>query len=227
LLDEFEKAHPNVHDRFLQFVDEGLFTNGAGETISCRSLIVIATSNAGAEAYRGNPMGFDYPDPAGVRREVVRRVHEHFRLEFLNRFDEVVYFHPLSRDAVRRIASREIEGLAMRTGLRQRCIALEVDTRVLDWLTEKGYDARYGARYLRRAIERQVATEVAALLVDPLVGEIDCIHLTMAGGRVVAVPCLGGPPPPRRTSRHGLGSTMDGRKSTIDGWPSPTAAPRA
>jgi ATP-dependent Clp protease ATP-binding subunit ClpA len=189
LLDEFEKAHAHVHDRFMQFVDEGVFTNGAGETVSCRSLIVIATSNAGAEVYRENPLGFDSLDAASVRREVDRRVKETFRFELLNRFDEVVYFNRLSRSAVREIAHREIEALTQRAGLRERAIRLDVDDAVLDWLAENGYDARYGARFVRRAIERHLATAVASELVDADATGLDHIALSLEAGRVVARAC--------------------------------------
>ena len=90
LLDEFEKAHPKVHDRFLQLIDEGAFINGASETISCRSMIIIMTSNAGAEVYRGQTIGFSPTgDLTTMDKEVDRRLSETFRFEFLNRFDSI------------------------------------------------------------------------------------------------------------------------------------------
>jgi len=89
LLDEFEKAHPKVHDRFLQLIDEGAFINGAAETVSCRSMIIIMTSNTGAEVYRGQTIGFSPTgDLAAMDKEVDRRLSETFRFEFLNRFDQ-------------------------------------------------------------------------------------------------------------------------------------------
>jgi ATP-dependent Clp protease ATP-binding subunit ClpA len=185
LLDEFEKAHANVHDRFLQFIDEGVFINGAGETVSCRSMVVIATSNAGAELYRTAPMGFDVHDD-GLAHEARRKLLQHFRFELLNRFDEVVLFEPLSRSAVREIAAREIEALANRSGLRSRGIALRADPCLLDWLVEEGYDERFGARFLRRAIERHLATAVAEVIVSGGAREGDTIRAFVDDGRMHA-----------------------------------------
>jgi ATP-dependent Clp protease ATP-binding subunit ClpA len=89
LLDEFEKANEKIHDRFLQLIDEGAFINGAAETVPCRSLIIIATSNAGAEVYRGKSIGFSGPaDLEAMDRELDRMLYKHFRFEFLNRFDQ-------------------------------------------------------------------------------------------------------------------------------------------
>ncbi|HEX6737293.1 MAG TPA: AAA family ATPase, partial [Vicinamibacteria bacterium] len=144
LLDELEKAHEKVHDRFLQLIDEGSFINGAGETVSCRANVIIATSNAGAEVYRGHFLGFRNPsDWPALEAEVARRVQERFRFEFLNRFDQVVHFRPLTREEIRAIAQRELGGLAQRPGLKRRGLRLEVDEAVLDWLTLNGYDPHY------------------------------------------------------------------------------------
>jgi ATP-dependent Clp protease ATP-binding subunit ClpC len=135
LLDEFEKAHPKVHDRFLQLIDEGAFINGAGETVSCRSMIIIMTSNTGAEVYRGQTIGFSPTgDLTAMDKEVDRRLSETFRFEFLNRFDQVVHFHPLSRNHIRTIALRELEQLKQRVGFKQRRLFLDVDERVLSRL---------------------------------------------------------------------------------------------
>jgi len=93
LLDEFEKAHPALQDAFLQLFDEGVFINGAGETISCRSMVLIATTNAGAEATRGPAVGFDLDASLDARRRAVdQALKERFRIELLNRFDRVVHF---------------------------------------------------------------------------------------------------------------------------------------
>src|SRR5690606_17619214 len=128
LLDEFEKAHEKVHDRFLQLIDEGSFINGAGETLNCRSTIIIATSNAGAEVYRGQPIGFSGErDLTSLDHELDRLLYKRFRLEFLNRFDQIVHFHPLTRQGIRAIALREIDALRLRSGIRSRGLTLEVD----------------------------------------------------------------------------------------------------
>ncbi len=166
LLDEFEKAHEKVHDRFLQLFDEGRFINGAGESVSCRSTIVIATSNTGAEVYRGHLLGLVEPgNVEALDREVDRRLLKRFRFEFLNRFDQVVHFHPLTREDIRTIARRELTLLAERPGLSRLGLQLESDDSVVDWLAVHGYDPLYGARVLRRTIERHVTTALAEALV--------------------------------------------------------------
>jgi len=166
LLDEFEKAHESIHDRFLQLVDEGAYINGRGETVSVSSLIVIATSNAGADVYRRAGLGFDpSPDLAEQDRELDRRLNQIFRFEFLNRFDRIVHFHPLTRVNIRAIARRELTELSQREGLLGRRLQVDVDAEVLDWLVAHGYHPHYGARFLRREIERSVAGSLAEFIV--------------------------------------------------------------
>ncbi len=166
LLDEFEKAHTKVHDAFLQLMDEGRYTNGLGEMVSARSLIVIATSNAGAEVYRESGIGFrDAADLDRADSELDRRLLKHFRLEFLNRFDRVVHFHPLDRSTIRAIATRELSELLRREGIAGRGLAVDVDAEVLDWLVAHGYHPHYGARFLRREIERSVTGTLAQWIV--------------------------------------------------------------
>lgn len=175
LFDEFEKAHPKVHDRFLQLVDEGAFINGAGETVSCRSCILIATSNTGAELYRGRSLGFaSTGDLEAVDREVDRLLQQAFRFEFLNRFDQMVHFHPLTREDIRTIARWELDQLTRRAGVRRRGVRLEVDESVLDWLAMHGYDPYFGARVLRRTIERHVTVALAEAIVreNPQAGAV-------------------------------------------------------
>ncbi len=207
LLDEFEKAHPAVHDRLLPLIDEGSFVNGAGETVSCRSSIIIATSNAGAEAYRESALGFTTPTDLDTRRsELERRVAEVFRFELLNRFDRVVHFQPLSREEIRELAARELVALEHRPGLRRAGVKLDVDEAVLDWLAARGYDAQYGARFLKRTIERQVTTAVAETMArtGPAGG---VIALEVRRGRIRAAP---------RTARpvRAAGNTARGAAAT-------------
>jgi MoxR-like ATPase len=187
LLDEFEKAHPKVHDRFLQLIDEGAFINGAAETVSCRSMIIIMTSNTGAEVYRGQTIGFSPTgDLTAMDREVDRRLSETFRFEFLNRFDRVVHFHPLSRNHIRTIALRELEQLKQRVGFKQRRLFLGVDESVLDWITVHGYHPDYGARFLRRMIERHVTTAISDTIVRENPVTEDTIELSVRRNRIRA-----------------------------------------
>ncbi|MCA9545297.1 MAG: ATP-dependent Clp protease ATP-binding subunit, partial [Myxococcales bacterium] len=166
LLDEFEKAHPRVHDAFLQLIDEGRFINGMGETVSAASMIIIATSNAGVEVYRETGLGFTpQRDLKALDRELDRRLLKTFRFEFLNRFDHVVHFHPLSRAHIRDIARRELADLVKRDGIHRRDLALEFSMELLDWVVAHGYHPHFGARFLRREIERSVTAALADFLV--------------------------------------------------------------
>jgi ATP-dependent Clp protease ATP-binding subunit ClpA len=166
LLDEFEKAHSRVHDRFLQLIDEGCFINGAGELVSCRSMILIATSNAGTEVYRGEIFGFSASGSVTREQELARRLRQHFRIELLNRFDRVVRFRPLAPDDIRRVAIAELGRLAERGGLRHRGLELVCEAEVVDWLTRHGFDVDFGARHLCHAIQRDVSAAIARLLLS-------------------------------------------------------------
>ncbi len=196
LFDELEKAHRSIHDRLLQLIDEGSFVNGHGETISCRSSILIATSNAGAEIFRGQSFGFvGRRDSAARDQELDRRLEDYFRFEFLNRFDQIVRFYPLSRSDIRTIALRELEMIQNRPGFRQRGIDLEIDESVLDWVAANGYDPDYGARFLRRTIERHVTTELAETIVRESPPPGAGVQLTVRGNAIRARVQRAAPPP--------------------------------
>lgn len=187
LFDELEKAEESVLDRFLQLIDEGKFINGLGETIDCRSTIIVATTNASAEIYREAPLGFGSPrtDTGELDRELDRRLRGVFREEFLNRFDDVVHFYPLRRQHVRAIARREIKRLAERPGVAIRQLRFDVDDAVLDWLGVHGYDPYFGARFLRRTVERNVSNVVADAMVREPLPPGTTIELNVRGGRIV------------------------------------------
>ncbi len=221
LLDEFEKAHAACHDRFLQLFDEGRFVNAAGETISCNNTLIVATSNVGSEAYREPPIGF-----SGTRSrdemisEVDRRIGEAFRPEFLNRFDALCHFYPLSKVEIRRIAQREVGRVLEREGIRARGLDVEVLPDVVDLLVERGYSPLFGARFLQREIEK---TLTAALAVEIARGPLQPgtpIQVLVQKGRVtayaqplaaqkdptaqVALPAAGATVTRRRLDRRGL-----------------------
>lgn len=185
LLDEFEKAHSAVHDHFMQLFDEGQFTNGAGQVISCRSFMIIATSNAGADAWIRDSLGFQVGGDDDAAREAVgRALGNVFRPEFLNRFDRVLPFAPLSRDTVAMIARRELVSLAERSGCTRRGVSIEVGDDVVDWIADEGYDVELGARPLKRAVERRVATAVARALFEREAGRALRLSMGPDGLRV-------------------------------------------
>ncbi len=189
LLDEFEKAARSVHDRFLQLFDEGTFVNGAGETVSCNNTLIVATSNVGAEVYREPELGFKASRrEEELVSEVDRRIAETFRPEFLNRFDAICHFRPLSIVEIRKIAQREVGRVLEREGIRARALDVEVTPEVVDLLVKRGYSPQFGARYLQREIEK---TLTAALAVEiarrPLPPGTPVRVEARAGGKVVAV----------------------------------------
>jgi ATP-dependent Clp protease ATP-binding subunit ClpA len=195
LLDELEKASPKVHDRFLQLVDEGSFINGAGQQIPCRSLVVIATSNAGSGLWRDERPGFlddaaTAVAPADDVEQVEARLRRFFRFELLNRFDEIVPFAPLERHHVRTLVRRLLGELERRPGLARLDLRLEVSDEAIEWLLDRGFDPRNGVRFLRRTVEREVGTRLAAVLVREAVGSGDVLLLEIEGAdlqvRVVA-----------------------------------------
>ena len=163
LLDEFEKANRKCHDRFLQLFDEGRFVNAAGETVPCNNVLIVATSNVGAEVYTEPQLGFTRRAASELTQEVDRRIAQTFRPEFLNRFDAVCHFRPLGKVEIRRIAQREVGRVLERDGVRARGLEVEVGPEVVDLLVERGYSPAWGARYLQREIEK---TLTAALAVE-------------------------------------------------------------
>ena len=169
LLDEFEKAHRSIFNRFLQLFDEGILVNAMGEEINLRNTIIIMTSNFGATIVQGETWGFAAREGIeAVERRVLRETEEFFSPEFINRLDGVIFFKPLSQSDMRKIAAREMRKLFEREGLVRRNVQVELDDAVLDILLKHGYSIRYGARYLKRQIEKMVTYPLAsALLTRP------------------------------------------------------------
>jgi len=186
LLDEFEKAPAKLHNAFMQLLDEGRYQNGLSQTVSVTSLIVIATSNAGAEVFRESGLGFrGEPDLGALNAELDRRLHRTFLFELLNRFDRVVHFNPLGRPHIRAIAERELSELLRRSGVTGRKLEVEVEAEVVEWLAAHGYHPHYGARFLRREIERHVTGALADVVVRSHPNPGARIQVSVRGERVV------------------------------------------
>jgi ATP-dependent Clp protease ATP-binding subunit ClpB len=177
LMDEVEKAHPDVFNVLLQVLDDGRLTDGQGRTVDFRNTVIVMTSNLGSQLIQEMAGEEHYDDMKAAVLEVVGR---HFRPEFINRLDEIVVFHPLGRDQIRRIADIQIGYLRKRLG--DRDIGLEVSPAALDLLGEAGFDPVYGARPLKRAIRAQ--------LENPLAQEILAGHFRP--GDTVRVDAVGG-----------------------------------
>jgi ATP-dependent Clp protease ATP-binding subunit ClpC len=181
LLDEVEKAHPDVFNLLLQVLDDGRLTDGQGRTVDFRNTVVIMTSNLGSEflAARGASLGFAAGGAEGglsdteLRARIMGRLRETMRPEFLNRIDEIVLFRKLTREQLHEIVRLQLRSTEAR--LAAQGIALAVDEAAVDWIAERGYEPEFGARPLRRVIQRELEDRVADLLVAGEVAE---------GGRV-------------------------------------------
>lgn len=170
LLDEIEKAHPDVFNTLLQVMDEGRMTDGNGTTVDFRNTIIILTSNSGSRQLKdfGSGIGFGAsqgeiaPDVAeGIVRKALQK---QFAPEFLNRLDDIIMFDPLSRESVKTIAQIEVDALAQRMATTGRTIKLT--PAALEFIAEKGYDPQYGARSLRRTLQEYVEDPICDLLLD-------------------------------------------------------------
>jgi ATP-dependent Clp protease ATP-binding subunit ClpB len=161
LLDEVEKAHPDVFNVLLQVLDDGRLTDGHGRTVDFRNTVIVMTSNLGSQLIQEMAGEEHY---AQMKAAVMEVVGQHFRPEFINRVDDVVVFHPLGREQIRAITDIQL-GL-LRKRLAERDIGLEISTEALDRLGEAGFDPVYGARPLKRAIQTQVENPLAQALLS-------------------------------------------------------------
>jgi ATP-dependent Clp protease ATP-binding subunit ClpC len=172
LLDEIEKAHPDVFNLLLQVLEDGRLTDGQGRTVDFRNTVVIMTSNLGGEflASKSGPMGFQADGGAGaadeLRAKVMGKLREQMRPELINRIDEIVLFQKLEREELQQIVTLLLDRVGDR--LRAQDIELEVTDAALTWLAEHGYEPEFGARPLRRLIQREVEDRVADLIVGGL-----------------------------------------------------------
>jgi ATP-dependent Clp protease ATP-binding subunit ClpB len=179
LLDEVEKAHHDVFNVLLQVLDDGRLTDGQGRTVDFRNTVIVMTSNLGSHVIQELAAKNDY---AGMKSAVLEIVQQHFRPEFINRLDEIVVFHPLGREHIRRIARIQLAHLEKR--LAERELALAIDDEALDLLGNLGFDPVYGARPLKRAIQQQLENPLAQRI---LAGEFkpgDTIRVRAEGGRL-------------------------------------------
>ena len=166
LFDEIEKAHPDVFNLLLQILDDGRLTDSRGRTVSFKNAVIILTSNIGVSiktSERTNMYGFGSSQEAKVdenayeslKDDVMKALKEHFRPEFLNRMDDVIVFHRLTKSDCAKIGGKIVDSLAKRL-MEQRGITLNISTRALEKLVDEGYDSEYGARPLKRTVQRRI-----------------------------------------------------------------------
>jgi ATP-dependent Clp protease ATP-binding subunit ClpB len=176
LLDEVEKAHPDVFNVLLQVLDDGRLTDGQGRTVDFRNTVIVMTSNLGSQRIQELAGAANY---ARMKAEVMEIVGQHFRPEFINRVDDVVVFHPLEAEHIRQIVDIQLEHLRRR--LREREIALVLDPAALDKLAQAGFDPVYGARPLKRAIQQQLENPLAQRILRGDFGPGDTIRVVAEG----------------------------------------------
>jgi ATP-dependent Clp protease ATP-binding subunit ClpB len=170
LLDEIEKAHPDVFNVLLQILDDGRLTDGKGRTVDFRNTIIIMTSNLGSQIIK--ELSQDYER---MQREVRQILESSFRPEFLNRIDEIIIFRALDKSTIARIVEMQIGLLQKR--LEEKKIKLEVTPKAVELLAERGYDPVYGARPLRRTIQQEVQNALALGLLEGRYGEGDTVRI--------------------------------------------------
>ncbi|MDE6676175.1 MAG: AAA family ATPase, partial [Clostridia bacterium] len=176
LFDEIEKAHPDVFNILLQILDDGRLTDSRGREVSFKNTLIIMTSNIGAHEVKSvNTLGFGFDDEGSEFDEMKGRIEEalktHFRPEFLNRLDDVIIFHKLSREDTIQICGKILEGLAKR--VEGKGIGLKVSSRARMKLVEDGYSEEFGARPLKRVIQKQVEDKLSE---EILLGHINAGH---------------------------------------------------
>jgi ATP-dependent Clp protease ATP-binding subunit ClpC len=187
LLDEFEKAHANIWDLFLQVFDDGRLTDASGDTTDFRHTIVILTSNLGARIPQGPGVGFATASGGFSQDQVLRAVHQSFRPEFVNRLDAIIVFRPLTRELMRSILMKELAQVLDRRGLRDREWAVEWEPSAIDFLLDRGFSPTMGARPLKRAIDRYLLAPLAATLVEHRFPEGDQFLFVGSDGRSIQV----------------------------------------
>jgi ATP-dependent Clp protease ATP-binding subunit ClpB len=176
LLDEVEKAHPDVFNTLLQLLDDGRLTDGQGRTVDFSNAVLIMTSNLGSEFI--DP---DLPDEV-VAARVLDAVKSHFRPEFLNRIDDTVVFHKLTEEDLRKIV--DIQAAELRERLADRNITMELTAEAGDWLAEHGYDPAYGARPLKRLIQTAISDPLALQMLDGTFQDGDAVRVVVEGGEL-------------------------------------------
>jgi ATP-dependent Clp protease ATP-binding subunit ClpB len=179
LLDEIEKAHPDVFNVLLQVLDDGRMTDGQGRTVDFKNTVIVMTSNLGSHKIQS----MESDDPGVVKLAVMAEVRGHFRPEFINRIDEIVVFHALDEKNIGAIAKIQLHGLEER--LAKMEMTLDVSEEALQKIAEAGFDPVYGARPLKRAIQQQIENPLSKAILSGRFGPKDTIHVGVQGNALV------------------------------------------
>jgi ATP-dependent Clp protease ATP-binding subunit ClpB len=188
LLDEIEKAHPEVFNVLLQIMDEGRLTDSKGHVVNFKNTIIIMTSNIGADYIMQRMQSINDTNRDRVyeatRQEVMQILKQKLRPEFLNRIDETIVFHPLTREHIHQIVSIQFERV-VRKALQRQGLDGELLPGAKDYLAEKGYDPVFGARPLKRVMQRELVNEIATRILEGKIEKGDYLHIDASDGRLV------------------------------------------
>jgi ATP-dependent Clp protease ATP-binding subunit ClpB len=176
LFDEIEKAHPEVLNVLLQLLDDGRLTDSKGRTVDFKNVVVIMTSNIGSQFIAEHSGDLT----EGIRRQVTEALRQHFRPEFLNRIDEIIFFHALGLEHMKSIVEIQIHGLLKR--LEDRKIHVELSEAAKGFVVSEGYDPMYGARPLKRTIQRRVLDPLALRVLEGDLREGDRVIVDVGDG---------------------------------------------
>jgi ATP-dependent Clp protease ATP-binding subunit ClpC len=198
LLDEIEKAHPDVFNVLLQVLEDGRLTDSQGRTVSFKNAVLIMTSNVGSDLIAGQrqALGFGAGGDGGpgrdvaaddaLREQLMRRLQEQFRPEFLNRIDEIIVFRRLEPEQLRQITELMLEDTRRR--LHAQDITVEFTAAAIDWLTEHGYQPEFGARPMRRTIQRNIDNELSRMVLDGTLSPGQHVTVDVRDGRLAYEP---------------------------------------
>jgi ATP-dependent Clp protease ATP-binding subunit ClpB len=183
LFDVIEIAHPEVLNVLLQLLDDGRLTDGKGRTVDFKNAVVIMTSNVGSHYIAERASRGEADIDEGTRRQLTEALRQHFKPEFLNRVDEIIFFHALGRDEIRQIIDVQLASLTKR--LEDRKLALTLSDRARQLIIEEGYDPVYGARPLKRTIQRRLLDPLALRVLQGDFREGDVVQADVTDGQLV------------------------------------------
>ncbi|MCD6149875.1 ATP-dependent chaperone ClpB [bacterium] len=190
LLDEIEKAHPQVFNILLQILDDGRLTDAKGRVVDFKNTVIIMTSNVGSDIiYRMREVGFkgernkNVVNEKEMREKVLASLKENFKPEFLNRLDEIIIFHPLNKEMLKKIVELQLE--KMRKRLFEKNIALDISPEIKKYLAKKGYDPAYGARPLKRVIQNEILDKLAMRIIEGKIKEGKKVKIGWKKGKIV------------------------------------------
>jgi len=191
LFDEIEKAHPQVFNILLQILDDGRLTDAKGRTVSFKNSVIIMTSNIGSDIiYKGTTLGFSGKNnhkeeirEADMRERVLGELRNNFKPEFLNRLDEIIIFHPLSKKMLEKVVDLQLD--IVRERLAKKDIKIKISDSVKKYLTKKGYDPIYGARPLKRVIQNEILDELALLIIEDKINNAKLVNIDFKNNKIV------------------------------------------